>query len=438
MEYIINGGKELQGEISLAGAKNVALKLIIAALLVKGKSTIENVPRIRDVMSLIDIINHLGGTVKFLDDHTITVENTLTKSEIPFEYGVRTRVSFMLIAPILFTFGKAKIPNPGGCRLGARPVDRLVNSVRDFGASVKYNPEDGFYYAELSQTNGGNITFNKKTHTGTELAIMMASRVSEKTTIHNAAQEPEIDDLIRFFNQGGAHIVRKGESIEIEGSAVLKPSVIKTQYDRNEAISLIVLSALFGGKIVIRNVELDTIQTFLEAFKLAGFNYSINDGLFRVMVPEVIKPVDIVTGPHPEFMTDWQPLWALLMTQAKGKSIIHETVFEDRFGYVEELKRFGAKLSFFQPEVTNPAEVYQFNWSAKEAKKQAIVISGPARLHNGVAKMTDIRAGACMLFAALLSKGKSLVEGVEQIERGYELLIDRLKKIGAEITPIES
>src|SRR3972149_5306222 len=163
MEYIVEGGRALQGTIELAGAKNVALKLIVAALLLKGTSTITNVPRIRDVTSLIDIINYLGGTARFTDEHTVIVENTLTKYEIPFEHGVRTRVSFMLIAPLLFTFKKAIIPNPGGCRLGARPVDRLVNSGKEFGAAVEYHHTDGYYYATLEKPHGAKLHFQTKT-----------------------------------------------------------------------------------------------------------------------------------------------------------------------------------------------------------------------------------------------------------------------------------
>lgn len=436
MEYLISGGKPLKGTISVSGAKNVALKLIIAALLLKGKTTLHNVPRIRDVVALVDIINHLGGEAQFIDEHTVTIENKLTKFHIPFEFAARTRVSFMLLAPLLKTFGKASVPNPGGCRLGARPVDRLAYTAEQIGAKVVYNSEDGYYYVTLSKPHAAHIEFSKVTHTGTELAIMNAVFVKGMSVIKNAALEPEIDDMILFFNKAGADIVREGTRIIVNGVSKLVGIDMAVQYDRNEAVSYIILSALFGGSIIVKNVSAPVITFFLKKFEKAGFTYEFDKEAneFRVKVPKVIKPVDVETAPHPGFMTDWQPMWALLMTHAKGESKVHETVFENRFGYVEELKKFGARISYYDPHVFDPDVVYQFNLThVNTTLLQAIRIHGPTKLHNGIVKMTDIRAGACLVMAALLSPGESIVSGAEQIERGYENLINKLRALGADI-----
>lgn len=436
MDYIINGGKSLKGTIEVSGAKNVALKLIIAALLLKGKSTLHNVPRIRDVMSLVEIVNYMGGEVKFVGDHTVTVENKLNTFDLPLEYAARTRVSFMLIAPLLHTFKKAHIPNPGGCRLGARPVDRLAKTAEEIGATVVYHSDDGYYYVTLESSHAAQFNFSKVTHTGTELAVMNAILIPGESTITNAALEPEIDDMILFLNKAGGNITRDGTRITIKGSESLKATEFTIQYDRNEAVSYIIMSALFNGNIIVKNVELDRIECFLHYFKLAGFTYKAdsNKNEFRIQAPSEILPVNIITEPHPGFMTDWQPMWALLMMHAKGESTIHETIFENRFGYVEEIKKFGAQASFYDPQVKNPHEVYQFNLEhSNTSLLQAIRILGPTRQHNGVVKMTDIRAGACLVMAALLSPGKSIVSGAEQIERGYENLIEKLRALGADI-----
>ena len=436
MQYLITGQKPLSGTVVISGAKNAALKLIVAALLCEGTTTIENVPRIRDIESLLEIINYLGGEAKFVGKNTVTVSNHLNKYELPLEIASKTRVSILLIAPLLHQFKKAVLPNPGGCRLGERSVDRLVSCVMQMGAEINYHSQDGFYHCQLKKEQPGKINFAKKSHTGTELAIMFASRINEKTVINNAALEPEIDDLIKLLNLSGAKIKRNQEQITVEGKPKLTSSRIKVQPDRIEAATFMVLSALFQGKITLKNAPLVNLEPFLKSFVQAGYGYKYvkDNDLLTVIVPEQSQATDIVTGPHPGFLTDWQPLWTVLMTQSTGQSTVHETVFENRLGYVKDLRRFGAKIEFFQPMVKHPEQLYQFNGYLTEKHRfQAIKISGPTPLHNGLAKMTDIRAGACLVLAALIAKGTSVISGVEQIERGYENLVDKLRLLGADI-----
>lgn len=435
MNYLIQGGKPLSGEIELSGAKNAALKLIIAALICEGVSVIHNVPHIRDVVALVEIINFLGGRAEFTDENTIEVENKLKSFKLPLEYAARTRTSFMLIAPILFTFGKALVANPGGCRIGARPVDRLVKALESFGVDIHYTSTDGYYHAQLDSIHQAHVTFSKKTHTGTELALIFAARVAGETTISNASTEPEIDDLIEFLTLAGASVKKQNDTFVVSGKAHLAAHTQAVQYDRNEAVSFIIFSALCKGAISVRNVDIAVIEDFLRPFRQAGFSYDYNEHsrLFRTVSPSIIKPVDVTTAVHPGFMTDWQPMWALLMTQAVGVSTIHETVFEDRFGYVSELNKLGAKIEFFAPHVDNPEKIYQFNWTSEHFKKQAIRIHGPRKLHEGIVTSTDIRAGASLLFAAIFAHGTSAVTDVEQLERGYERLIERLRRVGVHV-----
>lgn len=438
MQYLITGQKPLAGTVVISGAKNSALKLIVAALLCEGTTTIENVPRIRDIESLLEIINYLGGKAEFVAKNTVTVSNHLTKHELPLEIASKTRVSILLIAPLLHRFKKAVLPNPGGCRLGERSVDRLVSSVVQMGAEINYCSNDGFYHCQLPKEQPGKIHFAKKSHTGTELAIMFASRISGKTIINNAALEPEIDDLIKLLNLSGAKIKREKEQIIVEGKSKLTASRITVQSDRIEAATFIVLSALFDGKISLKRAPLINLEPFFKPFIQAGYGYDYNkdSDLLTIGIPKQSHATEIATSPHPGFLTDWQPLWTLLMTQATGQSIVHETVFENRLSYVKDLRRFGAKIEFFQPKVKDPEQLYQFNgYSPEKHRFQAIKIFGPTPLHNGFAKMTDIRAGACLVLAALIAKGSSVISGVEQIERGYEALVDKLCLLGANIVP---
>src|SRR3989338_8046663 len=273
--------------------------MIVAALLLKGKSRIDNVPRISDVASLIDIINRLGGRVAFVGENTVEVENTLTHSSISIEDATRTHVSFLLIAPLLLTFQKATIPNPGGCRLGARPVDRLVESLRTLGAEEMYDSHDGCYHASYTRLHSDTIVFEKKTHTGTELSIMASACIDGETIILNNALQPEIDELISFFNLAGAYIYRKGEDIVVKGKSTLSNVHVKVNSDRNEAISFLVLSALTNGAVGVRGIHKKTIETFLAFIDKAALVYAEKSNVSYIKKQGNIQPTYVVTAPHP-------------------------------------------------------------------------------------------------------------------------------------------
>ncbi|PJE63115.1 hypothetical protein COU88_01280, partial [Candidatus Roizmanbacteria bacterium CG10_big_fil_rev_8_21_14_0_10_39_6] len=236
----------------------------------------------------------------------------------------------------------------------------------------------------------------------------------------------------------GAKIYRRGDDIVVSGKSTLSSVRITVSSDRNEAVSFLVLSALTNGAVGVRGVQKNTIGTFLTFVEKVDLVYEERLNVAYVKKLGLIKPTDVVTSPHPGFMTDWQPLWAILMTQAHGESTIHEMVFEDRFGYVNELNKFGAHLAFWDPKQPQVKAQYQFETNAQsDLSKQAVRIIGPTKLHNASAHMSDLRAGACLVLAALLAEGKSVISGAEQIERGYEQLIYKLRAIGASIDKIE-
>ncbi|MBI5465595.1 UDP-N-acetylglucosamine 1-carboxyvinyltransferase [Candidatus Gottesmanbacteria bacterium] len=435
-EFVIKGGYPLKGEVEVGGAKNMVLPALVAGLLSDEEVKLENVPLISDLALMVKIAQKLGVEVKINDNHTLTIKAaTLKRHKIPLEAAAKLRTSFMLIVPILARLGKAEIPNPGGCRIGARPINRLVNGLRHLGGKITYNSNDGYFHASLKKFTGSTFKFAKNTHTGTETLILAAVKASGRTILENAAAEPEVDDLIRLLNQMGAKIKRvKPRTIVIEGVKKLNGTSFKIMSDRNEAVTFAVAALATGGDIFIKGTQREYLRAFLEKLDEAGGGWDPSADGTRFFYQKQLKATDITTSPHPGFMTDWQAPWALLMTQAKGESTIHETVYENRFQYVSELVKMGAKISLFNPKVKNKELFYNFN--LEDDRKEyyhAAKISGPTCLHNAVLAIPDLRAGATLVLAALAAKGESYLSGIEHIDRGYEKFEERLKKIGAKI-----
>lgn len=436
-KYIVRGGKKLEGTISVSGAKNVITKALIAACLTDEPVILRNVPRISDVFLLIEIIKYLGGAVKFEGD-TVTIEaKNLSKHEIPLDLGASVRTSSLFLAPLVARLGRASVPNPGGCRLGARPIDRHIKGLEEMGIAIEYLSDDGYFHASSSEIHGGTISFAKNSHTGTETIILAAVLAKGETIIENAALEPEIDDLVALLNQMGAKIRREdSRKIIIEGVKSLHGVDFTISTDRNEFVTLAILSALNDGAVKIRNGKLEDIREFLKIYESAGGTYTQEGDEVSFSIPNGLVAQNITTGIHPGFMTDWQGPWAILATQSEGESTIHETVYERRFEYVSELKKMGAKIEFFKPEVTNPKDFYNFDVEDFDALTQGIRISGPTTLHNAVLTMADLRAGATLLIGALLAQGESIIFGVEHLDRGYENFEKRLEALGADISVV--
>lgn len=437
--YIIKGGKKLKGEITLSGAKNASLKIIIAALMFENEVVLHNVPRINDVYELLHLVKTLGGKASFIEKNTVSVDGrSLKNNRVDLLHASKTRVSFMFFAPLLHKFHTCYIPNPGGCRIGARPIDRIVEGMRNLGVSVNYKSETGYYGAQMQKKPKGAHTFKKNTHTGTELLIMISIFAEDSVVIINAASEPEIDELIRFLNEAGANIRREKNKVIIQGVSRLKqkkPFTIMS--DRNEAVTFATLVIASGGSLRLKNISIEHLKAFVEKIKLAGGGIEkIRENEVKFFFSGKIKPVDIVTASHPGFMTDWQPNWAILMTQAKGRSTIHERVFENRFSYVVELKKLGAHIKYITPSVSNPKEFYEFNYDNRKKYLQMIEIEGGHSLHGGVLSISDLRAGATLVMASLIAQGESVVTAVSTLERGYEDFIGKVADIGGEIRKV--
>ncbi len=472
-KFVIRGGKKLQGEIHVTGAKNAALKLLVAACMTDEKVTIHNVPLISDFFVMLEIIKELGGKVE-LHGHTVTViMKHFSHSSIPLDKAALVRASSMFIAPLLVRTGEAIIPNPGGCRLGARPIDRTVEGIAQMNVDITYHSEDGYFHAKPHGDNlgkrpidrtlkglehlgtdieynsddrkyhakgavlqGTSYHFEKNTHTGTETMILAAVCAQGSTILTNAAEEPEIDDLIEMLNKMGGNVTRTGHrEITIVGVEKLHGTEFTITPDRIEVATFAIAAVVTGGDVFIKDAQKAAIEPFLEKYKKTGAGFEIKEDGIRFFANGALKAVDVTTGIHPGFLTDWQAPWAVIMTQATGAAIIHETVFENKLGYIADLKKMGANTILFNPEVKDPDATYNFNLADDKAEHfHAVEIKGPTPLHNAVMTTLDIRAGAAVVLAALAATGTSIIYGIEKLDRGYETLEKRLEKLGAEIT----
>ncbi|MBI4066309.1 UDP-N-acetylglucosamine 1-carboxyvinyltransferase [Candidatus Gottesmanbacteria bacterium] len=439
--FIITGGKPLRGEVKLRGAKNVALKLMVASLLTDEPLVIHNVPEIRDVAIMLEVLASLGTKVD-RKGSTLTIHNGHARQfQVPLDIGARLRTSSMVVGPLLARYGKAMIPNPGGCRIGARPIDRHIAGVRSLGAVIEYHSEDGYFYATSPEgLRGTSYEFTKNSHTGTETMILAAVLAQGTTVIKGAAEEVEVDELIALLGHMGARIRRSaGREITIEGVNLLHGSEYTITPDRNEEVTFAIAAAVTGGDVTVIGSQRQHLGSFLSAFDAAGGVYEeLDETHTRYSRGPILRAVDVATAPHPGFMTDWQAPWAVLMTQATGLATIHETVFENRFGYVEELVKMGAQIEPIEPEVADPEKLYNFNWEDhKPGDIHAVRIHGPTKLHNAILMMSDLRAGATLVLAALAAEGESVLHGVEQIDRGYEKIEERLRALGAQIERVK-
>lgn len=432
--FIINGGTPLKGSVRVGGAKNASYKLMIAALLANSQSRLLNFSKISDVEAVKQIINDLGGHATHVGERAIAIDPRKMKShQIGAENGPQGRFSTMFIPALVARFGQALVPPPGGDKIGARMLDWHFNGLRALGMEV--TEKNGMIFAQAKELKGTTYKFAKNTHTGTETLIMAAVKAKGRTILQNAAQEPEIDDLIAFLNSMGAWIRRQpNRVIEIEGVEQLHGAIHKVMPDSNEAVSYACTALATKGDIVVENARASDIEAFLNSLHDIGAGFEIGDYGIRFFYHQPLRTTDITTAIHPGFKTDWQPLMATLLTQCHGTSTIHETIMANRFQYVDALKQMGAQIEKFNPKVTNPDEVYNFNLSDDDASYQhAIKITGPTALKPGKFKVIDLRHGATLVAAALCAHGQTTLENIEQIDRGYESLDERLRMMGASI-----
>ncbi len=433
-EFHVTGGVPLHGSVRIGGAKNASYKLMIASLLADTESRLLNFSKISDVELVAKIISYLGADVKTAGERAIFIDpQGLSSFEIEKSHGEQGRFSTMFIPALLSKFGETRVPAPGGDKIGNRPLGRHFEGLEALGAKITL--EDGMYIAKTDGLVGNTYKFSKNSHTGTETLIMAAVKAKGKTILQNAAEEPEIDDLISYLNEMGAKIARTSHRvIEIEGVEKLTGAIHKIIPDRNEAVSYACAAIATKGDVTIENARADHLTMFLKKLEEIGAGYEVGEYGIRFYYKGPLKATNITTEIEPGFMTDWQPLMATVLTQCEGTSTLHETIMADRFQYVEELIEMGAKIDKFNPEVSNPEEVYNFDKKDDQPEyRHAIRIYGKTPLSAGEFEVKDLRHGATLILAAMTATGTTIIKNIEHVDRGYESLDERLKSMGAKI-----
>lgn len=439
--YTIDGGKPLKGEVSIRGAKNASFKQIIASLLSASTTRLLNLPDISDVHLTESIAQNMGSKIVHTGAHSIEITTPkIIKPEVPHGTGAKSRSSFMFAAPLLARCGSATIPIPGGDKLGARPLDRLFDCYRQM--NVKIEEFSDHLHFSTTGLKPVDYEFAKPSHTVTEVILMTCALTIGKSTIRNAVIEPEIDDLILMLNSMGAKITRdphNPKTIFIEGVSELHGTEHQVIADRNEAVTFACAALATKGSVNILRINPKIIETFLKTIESMGAKVNRGQDEVEIIYSGKLKSTNIETQVEPGFMTDWQAVFSLVLTQATGCSSVIERIFPSRFQHIQTLNDMGAKTNFFNPTVDNPREYYDFNPESDRPEYfHGVKIYGPSKLKPANLTVSDLRAGAMATLAALTASGQSTISGVEYIERGYEKLADRLRSLGANIEYIKT
>jgi UDP-N-acetylglucosamine 1-carboxyvinyltransferase len=418
--FRVEGGRPLRGEVPVSGSKNAALKLLAAATLTGERCRFTNVPEIADVHVMVETLRDLGVVVDHPARNTYEVAaGDVDWLFVPLEAAAKMRASFILLGPLLARFGRVIISNPGGDRIGRRPVNLHVEAMKRLGAEVAY--KNGYYFAQApGRLRGGPVDFPAVTVMGTENAMLAATLADGHTTIRPAAQEPEVDDLIAFLREMGADIVRSTpDTIEIEGRRRLRGADHRVIADRIEAGTFIVAAAVTGGDVTVRHAPAGHLGAFLEVMERMGVLLHRDGDTIRVRGSEgedAYRATDIETSPYPGLATDLQPPTAVLLARAQGTSRIHESIFEDRLEWLDELARMGAAVEIVDAHHAT--------------------LTGPCRLRASEVEMSDLRAGASLILAALAADGESVIHGAHQVRRGYEDIERKFVDLGARIAHV--
>ncbi|TNE44225.1 MAG: UDP-N-acetylglucosamine 1-carboxyvinyltransferase [Deltaproteobacteria bacterium] len=415
-KFIVYGGARLVGETHVSGAKNAVLPLLSACLLTRGKSTIHNVPDLRDVRTMLRLLQEMGAEAH-MEDHTVWVDTSnLEKQEAAYDLVRTMRASVLVLGPLTARYGKARVSLPGGCAIGARPINLHLMGLERLGASIEL--EGGYVIAQASRLKGTTIRLEMPTVTGTGNLMMAASLAEGRTIIENAAREPEIQDLAKFINQMGGKIKGAGTGlVVIDGVDELQPIEYSVMHDRIEAGTLLAAGVITRGDILVKNCPVDGMGVVLDKLRSTGATLTVEGNDVRVQMDGPIEPVDIRTQPHPGFPTDMQAQMMALMTVANGRSTISETIFENRFMHVSELRRMGADII---------------------CEGSMAVIRGREVLQSAPVMATDLRASACLVLAGMVAEGATEIRRIYHLDRGYERIEDKLHALGARIQRVNS
>jgi len=412
-KLIINGGGPLAGEVRIAGAKNAALPILAATLLADGPTSVGNVPHLHDITTTMELLGRMG--VQLIVDERMSIEvdsSTITDFTAPYELVKTMRASILVLGPLLARFGKANVSLPGGCAIGARPVNLHIDGLRAMGADIRV--EGGYIRATADRLKGARLVLDLVTVTGTENLMMAATLADGETVIENAAREPEVTDLANYLNQMGAKIRGAGtDTIVIEGVERLNGTHYNVLPDRIETGTYLVAAAISGGRIKVRDTKPQLVDVIVQKLREAGAQIEMGEDWITLdMQGRRPKAVDVHTAPYPAFPTDMQAQFTALNAIAEGVSTITENVFENRFMHVSEMQRMGAKIRL---------------------EGNTAICTGVDHLTGAPVMATDLRASASLVLAGLVAHGETVVDRIYHIDRGYDCIEEKLAGLGARI-----
>jgi UDP-N-acetylglucosamine 1-carboxyvinyltransferase len=411
-KLIIEGKKCLEGEVEISGSKNAALPIMAAMILTSGKNKINGLPQVRDVTTMLYLLKDLGGYTEEFNEGCLVFDSAgINNYEAPYDLVSKMRASCLVLGPLLARLGKAKVSLPGGCAIGARPLDLHIRGLEEMGAKIRL--EQGYIYGEVKRLRGVRYYFDTVSVTGTANLMMAATLADGETVLENVAKEPEVVFLAKILNQCGANIKGHGtDLLQIHGVQSLKPINCQIIPDRIETGTYMIASAITNGDIKIVNCIPQQVEALTMKLRQTGVIVEENKNSLRVIGCGKLKGVNIKTHPHPGFATDLQAQFMALMALAQGQSIIIETVFENRFMHASELNRMGANITI---------------------QGKTAVVSGVKELSGAPLMATDLRASASLVLAALAAKGKSVISRIYHIDRGYCAIEKKLCGLGAKI-----
>ncbi len=411
-KIVIRGGARLLGEVRVSGSKNAALPILASSLLAQGRSIYRNVPGLGDVRTMGKLLQRLGAEIPEVRNGVAHVDTSrIVEHEAPYDLVKTMRASVLVLGPLVARYGRARVSLPGGCAIGARPIDQHLKGLAAMGARIDL--EHGYVNARARRLRGATIVFDMVTVTGTENLMMAGALAKGITTLENAAREPEVEELARVLNKMGAKIRGAGTSvITIEGVDDLQPIEHAVIPDRIEAGTLLVAAAVTRGDVLVRDCLPEHLEAVIAKLRAAGAEVSAEGDGIRVRGKSEFKPADISTQPFPGFPTDMQAQFMVLMTRASGQSVLSETIFENRYMHVPELQRMGADIV---------------------VEGRTAIVRGPTKLAGATVMATDLRASACLVLAGLIASSKTEILRIYHLDRGYDRLDRKLRALGADV-----
>lgn len=414
-KLIIKGGKKLKGEVTVSGSKNAALPIFVSTILAPGVNEIGNVPFLRDINTTIKVLESLGARIEG-NGHLVRIDSSgINSYEATYDLVRTMRASVLVLGPLLARFGKARVSLPGGCAIGARPINLHLKGLQALGAEI--NLEHGYVEAKAKRLKGGRINFDISTVGGTEHLMMAAATAKGETLLENAAREPEIIDLAQILNKMGASIEGAGtDTIRIQGVSELQPVSYDVMPDRIEAGTFMIAAAMTEGDVKIKGMKLEHLDALVFKMQDAGVEITSRDNVIRVKGPKKLRSINIKTRPYPGFPTDMQAQFMAMMCIADGASVISENIFENRFMHVSELLRFGADITI---------------------EGNTATVKGVKKLSGAPVMATDLRASASLILAGLAADNTTEVSRIYHLDRGYESIEKKLAALGADIQRVK-